>query len=269
MDTCFPSCLYPDDQEAALLCAKIDFCLIFEWAQHRFAQLSRLSNQEILALDAELQTGYKSLTQETKRVGNAPQRFRFARELLKTRYYNARIILARSLILFVAHDLKRKTPELLPEQGHILDDCCSIAAEAIDSTAQYWSPNRIHVWHSSWYLFQACTVPLLSISIKRNMEQRQQQQVSSPLSDEVIAWQTSLAKALDTFTEMRPWMRTSDQSPDMVSALYEALTATGEVDGQTPSATEGSLDLFGWCNEQLTELDWGVFLGDESLARGM
>lgn len=269
MDTYFPSCLYSDDQEATLLRANIEFCLIFERAQHRYAQFSRLSNQEILALDAELQTWYKGLPQETKQVDNAPQRFRFARELLKTRYYNARIILARSLILYMAHDLKRKPAELLPEQAHILDHCCSIAAEAIDSTARYWSPNRIHVWHSAWYLFQACTVPLLSIAINRNMEQRQQQQVSSPSSDRVVSWQTSLAKALDTFAEMRPWMRTSDRSPDIVSALYEALTAAGEVDGQTPSATDGSLDLFGWCDDQLTELDWGVFLGDEGLARGM
>ena len=150
----------------------------------------------------------------------------------------------------------------------MLDLCCSIAAEAIDSTARYWTPNRIHVWNLAWYLFQACTVPLLSIAIERNMQQRQQQ-VSPPESERVMLWQTSLAKALETFAEMRPWMRVSDRSPDIVSALYEALTAVGEVDDQTPSATDGSLDLFGWCDEQLTELDWGVFLGDESLARGM
>lgn len=268
MDTYFPSCLYPDDQGAILLRANIEFCLIFERVQHRFAQFSRLSNQEILALDAELQAWYKSLPQETKQVDNAPQRFQFARELMKTRYYNARVILARSLILYMAHDFKRKIRELLPEQRQMLDLCCSIAAEAIDSTARYWTPNRIHVWNLAWYLFQACTVPLLSIAIERNMQQRQQQ-VSPPESERVMLWQTSLAKALETFAEMRPWMRVSDRSPDIVSALYEALTAVGEVDDQTPSATDGSLDLFGWCDEQLTELDWGVFLGDESLARGM
>lgn len=269
MDTYFPSCLYPDDQCAILLRANIEFCLIFERVQHRFAQFSRLSNQEVLAVDAELQTWYNSLPQETRQVDNAPQRFRFARELMKTRYYNARVILARSLILYMAHDFKRKIRDLVPEQRQMLDHCCSISSEAIDSTARYWTPNRIHVWNLAWYLFQACTVPLLSIAIERNMQQRQQEQVPSPASDRVISWQTSLAKALETFAEMRPWMRASDRSPDIVSALYEALTVVGGGDDQTPSATDGSLDLFGWCDEQLTEMDWGVFLGDETLARGM
>jgi hypothetical protein len=269
MDTYLPSSLYPEDQEAIMLRASIEFCLIFERIQHRFAQFSRLSNQEILALDAELQAWYRNLPHEVKQVDNAPQRFRFARELTKIRYYNARVILARSLILFMAHDSKRKIKELLPEQRQLLNHCCSIAAEAIDSTARYWSPNRIHVWNLSWYLFQACTVPLLSIAIERNMQLRQQQQLPSPDSDSIISWQTSLGKALETFAEMRPWMRASDRSPDIVSALYEALTAATEIDDQTPSATDGSLDMFGWCDEQLTELDWGVFLGDETLARGM
>ncbi|TID00125.1 hypothetical protein CH35J_005240 [Colletotrichum higginsianum] len=83
----------------------------------------------------------------------------------------------------------------------------------------------------------------------------------------LTSWCASLTKALELFAEMRPWMRASDRTPDIVSALYEAVTA--DVDGsgagsaiRTPSATTDSgMDLFGWCDEQLTELDWGAFLG--------
>lgn len=281
MDTYLPSRLHADDHAATVLCSNVEFCIIFERIQHRFAQLHRLSNHEILSFDAELQSWYKALPSESKQTELAPPRFQFARELMKTRYYNARVILARSLLLYLAHESKRKIKELpILEQQQLLDTCSSIAAEAIDSTARYWTPNRIHVWNLGWYLFQACAVPLLCIAIERNMEQKNQQQgqqqqqqsPSSPVaaSERSLPWQTSIAKALETFAEMRPWMRISDRSPDIVSALFEALTAAGApVDEQTPSATDGSLDLFGWCDEHLTELDWGVFLGDESLARGM
>ncbi|GJN69018.1 hypothetical protein PLICBS_003064 [Purpureocillium lilacinum] len=265
MDTCLPSSLGPDDHAAILLQANTRLCLICERLQQRFAQFGRPSNQEILGLDAQLHDWFDDLPENLKHAEGSPPQYQFARELMKTRYYNARIVLARSLILYLAHDCKKKLGELMPEQRHMLNMCCQVATEAIDSTARYWMPNRIQVWNMGWYLFQACSVPLLCIAIEKNM-----QQSSLPPNENVAAWQSSLAKALETFTEMRPWMRASDRSPDIVSAIYEAVIAT-EADGtlRTPSATDGSIDMFGWCDEQLTDMDWGVFLGDESLTRGM
>ncbi|KAJ6446581.1 C6 transcription factor [Purpureocillium lavendulum] len=257
--------LGPDDHAANLLQANTRLCLICERLQQRFAQFGRPSNQEILSLDAQLQDWFGDLPESLKSAENSPPQYQFARELMKTRYFNARIILARSLILYIAHDCKRKLKELMPEQRHMLNMSCQVATEAIDSTARYWMPNRIQVWNMAWYLFQACSVPLLCIAIEKNL-----QHSSLPPNENVDVWKSSLAKALETFTEMRPWMRASDRSPDIVSAIYEAIIAT-EADGtmRTPSATDGSIDMFGWCDEQLTEMDWGVFLGDESLTRGM
>lgn len=259
MDTRLPSSLYPDDHAALSLRANIEMCLICERMQHRFAQFGRPTNHEILSLDAELQAWFEALPPTVKQPEFSPQKYQFSRELMKMRYYNARVILARSMILYIAHDCKRKIKELMPEHRHILDSCCRVSAEAIDSTARYWIPNRIHVWNLAWYLFQACTVPLLCIAVESNM-----QQPPLPQNDDIGAWQSSLAKAQETFAEMRPWMRASDRSPDIVSAVHEALNAA-EADGvmHTPSVTDGSLDLFGWCDEQLTEMGLGGFLGDE------
>ncbi|KAJ6780558.1 hypothetical protein PWT90_10317 [Aphanocladium album] len=89
------------------------------------------------------------------------------------------------------------------------------------------------------------------------------------MSRQFVAWQDSLAKALGAFSEMRAWMRNSDRSPDIVSAMYEALTADTDAFVRTPSASDGSLDLFGWCDEQLTEMDWGMFLGEDSMPPDM
>ncbi|KAK0368598.1 fungal specific transcription factor domain-containing protein [Colletotrichum limetticola] len=79
------------------------------------------------------------------------------------------------------------------------------------------------------------------------------------------SWCASLTKALELFTEMRSWMRGSDHTPDIVGALYEAVTVDLGASGagsaiRTPS-TDNSIDMSIWCDEQLAEMDWSAFLG--------
>jgi hypothetical protein len=194
----------------------------------------------------------------------SPPGLNVAREFMRNRYHNARVVLSRSALLYMANDRRRKHEELGPEQQQILDTCCAVAAEAVDDIALYWTPNRVHVWNSAWYLFQACMVPLLSIAVERSLHTTMGQNPPESMAN----WTASLAKALETFAEMRPWMRASDRTPDIVSALYEALTAEGEVPMLTPSATDGSVDLFGWADEQMADMNWSAFLGTEALTQG-
>lgn len=56
MNTPLPTRLYPEDHAATSLQASVNFCLICDRIQLRFAQFSRLSPQEALALDGELLT---------------------------------------------------------------------------------------------------------------------------------------------------------------------------------------------------------------------
>lgn len=261
MDTLLPSPLDENDHVALSLRANAEFCLICDRIQARYAQFPRLTAQEVLAFDAELRSWYASVPPLIKERTSSPPGLNVAREFMRNTYHSIRVILSRSALVYMANDHRRKHGEPGPEQQQILDTCCDVAAEAIDSIALYWTPNRLHVWNSAWYLFQACMVPLLSIAIERNMQQ-------SPPPESMAHWKASLAKSLETFAEMRPWMRASDRCPDIVSALYEALTSDSDVLMPTPSATEGSVDLFGWADEQLTELDWNAFLGNETLAQG-
>ncbi|KAL0944627.1 C6 transcription factor [Colletotrichum truncatum] len=324
MDTHLPTPLSPDDHVAASLRASCHFCHICDRIQHRFAQPARLSAHEALSFDRELRDWHASLPESLKSPANSPPRLTVAREFMRNRYLNVRLILSRCFLLYLAHDhsLKRgsstTSSEPLvpsPDELSLVDACRSVAGEAIDAITLYWTPNRVHVWNSAWYLFQACMVPLLSIAIETNrtsaarkqQQQQQQQQpagttamgpiasittpapptassvsVSSPETTPAVqSWCASLTKALELFSEMRPWMRASDRAPDIVAALYEAVTA--DVEGgsnagstiRTPSATtDGGMDLFGWCDEQLTELDWSTFLGggsggDEGVQQGM
>lgn len=255
---------HPDDHAGLSLRASTQFCLICDKIQHRVAQITRLTTHEILEFDAEIQAWYATLPPRMMEPANSTPRFHVAREFLRNRYFGARLILYRTALLYLLYEWKRGNEELVPDQKQqqVLDRAYVVASQAIDCIALYWTPNRVHVWNSSWYLFQACMVPLLYMAMERTM-----QKPSSPESR--ASWRASMDKALETFAEMRPWMRAADRAPDIVSALYEALSAESDGPIPTPSA-DGSLDIFdifgGW-DEQI-ELDWCVFLGDKNPGQG-
>ncbi|KAI1106525.1 fungal-specific transcription factor domain-containing protein [Jackrogersella minutella] len=256
MDTLLPSPIAEDDHTAMSLCASAHFCLTCNRIQSRFAQFNRLTVSEAIAFDQELQAWWASLPLVLRSPTNSPSRLTIAREFMRNRYINIRLILMRSLILYLAHSRTQKA-QLSAEELRIVDTSRIIASEAIDSIALYWTPNRIHVWNSAWYLFQACMVPLLSIITENSR--------SNPTTESQTAARASLAKALETFSEMKPWMRASDRGPDIVAAIYETITGEAEGAGRTPSQ-DGDSNFFGWYDEQLTfgtELDWGSFLIDD------
>ncbi|KAI1452299.1 fungal-specific transcription factor domain-containing protein [Annulohypoxylon moriforme] len=258
MDTLLPNLVTEDDHMAMSLCASAHFCLICNRIQSRFAQFSRLTISEAVAFDQELQSWWTSLPVVLRSPTNSPSRLTIAREFMRNRYLNIRLILMRSLILYLAHGRIQKS-QLGTEELQIINGCRTVASEAIDAIALYWTPNRVHVWNSAWYLFQACMVPLLSIVIESSR--------SDPTSESLTSARASLVKALETFSEMKPWMRSSDRGPDIVAAIYEAITGEAEAAGRTPSQ-DGDSNFFGWYDEQLTfgaELDWGSFLMDDDL----
>lgn len=258
MDTQFPTASSPQDHAIISLQASSSFCLICDRMQQRFARSGRLSLEEVISFDQELVQWYESLPPSITEPSSSRQGFQIAREFMRTRYLNARMLLTRSSFLYVAHGHRKNITELPPEPQKLLDSCCSVASETIDAIALYWTPNRVHVWNAAWYLFQACMTPLLAIAVDKNME--------TSAIDRVAMCRASLAKALESFAEMRPWMRASDRSPDIVSALYDALTAEYDQALSTPSVTSRSLDMFGWYDDPFNELDWGTFLGGENIS---
>lgn len=258
MDTRLPTPSSSDEYSVMSLLASSKFCLICDRMQHRVARFGRLTTKEVFEFDSEFIGWYDDLDPTMKDPSQSPRRFHIAREFMRTRYLNARMLLTRSSFLYIAHGHRKHIMELAPEHQRLLDTCCTVASETIDAIALYWTPNRVHVWNAGWYLFQACMTPLLAIAVDRNMQ--------DSAIERVAEWRASLAKALETFSEMRPYMRTSDRSPDILTALYEALTADYEQALSTPSAA-GSRGggIYGWYDEQLSELDWSTLLGGENV----
>ncbi|KAL2824226.1 fungal-specific transcription factor domain-containing protein [Aspergillus cavernicola] len=258
MNTLLPTALHPDDHFATSLRASTEFCHISNRLQHRFAQSTRITVHEAHSLDHDLQEWYSSLHPVFKNTVDAPPRVTVAREFLRNRYYNVRLILSRCFLLYMAYEDPRKHPPS-PEEEQIACACRSIAAEAIDAIALHWVPNRTQVWNSAWYLFQACMVPLLSIAMAVS---------SSPGavdSDQVMSSYSSLNKALEIFAEMKPWMRASDRAPNIVAVLLHVVSQRADGSIQTPSVTDGGLHLFGLPDELLTEMDWSMFTNDDNI----
>lgn len=265
MNTSLPTPLYPDDHFAVSLKASTQFCHIGNRLQHRFAQSTRLNPSEAQSLDRELQEWYGSLPSVLKETTNAPPRITVAREFLRNRYHNIRLMLSRCFLLYKAYgDPKRHSITQTTEEEQMADLSRAIAAEAIDAIALHWVPNRTQVWNAAWYLFQACMVPLLSIAMAASSSASATGAVSS---DDVLSWYSSLNKALEIFAEMKPWMRSSDRAPDIVAALFQAVSQGTEGTIRTPSVVDGGgSHLFGWADELLTDMDWGTLLGDENLS---
>ncbi|KAF4460739.1 hypothetical protein FALBO_12470 [Fusarium albosuccineum] len=258
MNTLLPTELYHDDYFAVSLRASCHFCHTCNRLQHRVAQSTRINTQEAQALDDELQDWHKSLPSVLRETSYTPPRITVAYEFLHNRYHNARLILSRCFLVYMAHENTR-SQSTAQNEVQMVDKCRNIAAEAINFIALHWSPNHIRVWSSAWYLFQACTVPLLSIAVETSINP------DGVESDTVMACRANLNRALGTLADMKPWMRTSDRTPDIVSILFQALSekADGVVD--IPSVTEEGSHLIGWADEPLAEIDWNVLPLDENL----
>ncbi|GES66430.1 lactose permease [Aspergillus terreus] len=220
--------------------------------------INRISVHEAQALDYDLQRWYDGLHPVLQHTIDAPPRMTVAREFLRNRYYNARLILSRCFLLYMTYeDTTRLHPH--PAEQQMASLCRSIAGETIDAIALYWVPNRTQVWNAAWYLFQACMVPLLSIAMAN---------MSDPAAvdpADVSAWYASLHKALEAFSEMRPWMRTSDRAPNIVAVLLRAMSQGPDGSIHTPSVTDGALNLFGMSDEFLIEMDWSELPNDENI----
>lgn len=262
MNTLLPTALYPDDHFAASLRASTQFCHISNRLQHRFAQSTRIDISEAQSLDHELQEWYSTLSPILKETMNSPPRITVAREFLRNRYHNVRLMLYRCFLLYKAYgDSDRHSTGQAEQQ--MADLCRAIAAEAIDAIALHWVPNRTQVWNSAWYLFQACMVPLLSIAMAASSN------VGALGSDNLMSWHSSLNKALEIFAEMRPWMRASDRAPDIVTVLFQAISQGAEGTERTPSVIDGGSHLFGWADELLTDMDWSMLFNDENVSPGV
>jgi hypothetical protein len=100
--------------------------------------------------------------------------------------------------------------ELHSDQKICIRKCQSLAGQAIEGIASEWTQNQYSGWPAVWFLFQACTIPLLSLyGVNGDSQQKE-------------VWNQQVQKAIHLFKEMDQWSIAARQTHGIVSLLYDA-----------------------------------------------
>lgn len=202
------------------------FCLIATRVQHRFAQLSPITTDEISVYDAEVQNWYRSLPREFRQLDECPPRLVTAQHIMRNRYFNLRLLLYRPVLLRYANSMVTLDSLPIQEQGAI-GACRDIACEAIDLVAAArHNLDKLRFWSGVWYLYQASMVLLLSVLV-------------DPMHPESSKWRGSIERALLTFDCAVPWSLAAGRSRQVVGSMYDACTAGSAV------GVDSTLDVMG------------------------
>ena len=102
--------------------------------------------------------------------------------------------------------------ELSHDQRVCVSKCQSLARSLIETIASEWTPNQYSGWPAFWYLFQACTIPLLSLYTWREQ---------NPHVDDL---NYQVQTAIRLFKDLEPWDNTAKRTHDLMTMLYGAYT---------------------------------------------
>lgn len=259
MDTKLPTLSSLHDHVMISLISSSQFCLIVHRIQERLAQFNNITLAEVSAYDEELQVWHEDLPEDFRNSSQSLPSLSVARQFISDRYLNARIMLHRCLILYDAHDMI-KTGVADHWQEPVTITGLALAEEAIETITLHWSPSCFSVWSSTWYLFQACMVPLLSAAIVTKAAEVQPG-TSIALLDRCHA---TLNKALELFEELRPWMKSADRGPDVVAGLNEGLASKIRAFAVTIPVPGCLTKSFTDCDDGSAAEYWDALLVDNS-----
>ncbi|KAH8703624.1 fungal-specific transcription factor domain-containing protein, partial [Talaromyces proteolyticus] len=175
--------------------------------QERLISSPCLEFNETLALDAHLVYWFESIP-FLNNPELLPECLQQPRLSTKWKYQNLRIILHRPTLMEAT---LRHIPfqELQGEQKVCVRKCQSLAGKAIENIASEWTQNQYSGWPAVWFLFQACTIPLLSLyGFNDDLENTE-------------GWKKQVERAIKLFEEMKPWSIAAHQTHVFVSLLYE------------------------------------------------
>lgn len=214
------------DPLALALDSAREFCAIATRVQHRFAQLSPITTDEIAAHDAAVQTWYHSLPAALTDLDKCPERLVSAQFIMRNRYFNLRLLLYRSVLLRYAN-ANVLLDSLPAKEQDAIQSCRDVACEAIGQVvATSQSVNRVRAWSGVWYLYQASMALLLSILVDRE-------------HPDSARWRASVENALLFFDGARPWLPSAARSSQVIRSLLGICT---QVSAPAPAAVAANND---------------------------
>ena len=190
------------------------FCRIATNIQDRLAMSPCVEFTDMAMLDAELEAWYANLRIRAPEPYSLP--LLTARAILNWRYYNLRIILHRPVLLSVA--MRSALPDthsriLSPDEISAVVKCRIAASKAIEDIAMNWQPNQLSGWNGTWFLYQACIIPLVSIFM-------------DPTNAEIEQWRHQVEISLDLFDRLVDWSLAARRTKEVVVRVYEASKAS-------------------------------------------
>lgn len=196
-----------------------EFAKLCNRVEYRMAQFSRMTAKEILSFETQIQAWEKTCPQIFKPGNACPRGIKLCREVLQYRLLAIRIVLSRPHIFRLIED-STASSSFGSDDWRVVSICQDAASGIINAASANPGRSRIAVWHCSWYLFQACMIPLLSLTLARGSRNLQYFGTET-----VAAWIESLDRALRTFKEMEPYKRPSDRYGNVIEALYGGIIA--------------------------------------------
>jgi hypothetical protein len=192
-----------------MLIADIEFSRQASKIQERLISSPSLEFTETLVLDAHLTYWFDSLPSFLRTPGPCPAWLLQPRASAKWKYQNLRIMIHRPALMEAT---LRRVPfqELHNDQKVCVRKCQSLASQAIENISSEWTQNQYSGWPAVWYLFQACTIPLLSLfSFNNDLQQTED-------------WRQQVQKSIQLFKAMEQWSLVARQTHELISLLYEA-----------------------------------------------
>ncbi|KAF7593621.1 hypothetical protein BBP40_011139 [Aspergillus hancockii] len=212
--------------------ASVGFCKLATKIQERLAQPDLLGIDEISDFDIALKSWYEQFLKGISSK-DCPKKFIVAKDYMQNRYMNIRMLLFRPVLL--SH-VECKTPfEALTEddKGAIFT-CQQVSLEAIRNIAGPILPNQFWVWGSTWYLYQACLVPLLIL-------------LAYPHRFELTPCHEEIEQAIVVFKAFIPWNTAAWRSHDVIESIYEASKTLPALEiGEDVPAVLAELDMEIW-----------------------
>ncbi|PLB51380.1 hypothetical protein P170DRAFT_436398 [Aspergillus steynii IBT 23096] len=230
MDTNLPTAHSPDPT-VSILCASAEFCLIATEVQERFAQDIPVTTAETFHYDNHVTAWYNALPESVNESHGGLTSVAVAQAYLRNRYLNFRILLHRPFLL----QLSRPGLTRSEDVAAAVVTCCELSLEAITNIAGSVMPNTIWAWNSTWYLYQACMVPLFIMA-------------TDPQGDDAASCKSKLRDALATFEALVPWTPAASRSHSIVRSIFEA--------AQNPESGD---DLMEISNFDLLDMDVNGF----------
>ncbi|KIW30261.1 uncharacterized protein PV07_06017 [Cladophialophora immunda] len=252
-----------------------EFCIIAQRIGDRMAQLSYITPREIFAFSDELEIWSKSHHFRFLSENTCPKRFELNRETMMYRFLGVRVLLSRPHLLRLADD-GMAHDAFTDDDWKVVSLCQNSASEVIDLICSGLHHDRVSVWQSTFALFQACLIPLISIAVAKKLNLFGDAAVSE--------WKQSLDGALRAFKDMNPHTRPADRYGSIIEALRDGVVSWNDQDSQHAAdidqyteflanvRSEGAMDLMNFDGQDITApgpfLEWfnyDLAFGDQEL----